>query len=66
MGNHHIAQIYDLQRGDVAGEMMVGVMAFCFSVCVVSFTTFTVAGIAKIALDAGIEVKNKAANFFKT
>ena len=44
---------------------MVGVMAFCFSVCVVAFTTFTVAGIAKIALDAGIEVKNKAANFFK-
>lgn len=44
---------------------MIGAMAFCFSVCVVAFTTLTVAGIAKVALDAGIEVKNKAANIFK-
>lgn len=44
---------------------MVGAMAFCFSICVVSFTALTVAGISKMTLDAGIEVKNKAANFFK-
>ena len=44
---------------------MIGAMAFCLSICVVSFTALIVAGIARLTLETGIEVKNEAANFFK-
>ena len=49
----------------MAGDMVIGTMAFCFSVCVASFTALTVAGLANVVLDAAGEVKKKAGNFFK-